>query len=163
MNSSQLHLLLADDDAEDREMFQEALGMINSSLKLTEIEDGKKLMDWLAQARNNLPDLLFLDINMPLKNGHDCLAEIKNDPQLQSLPVFIYSTSINPTYVDSLYNNGAHFYIKKPASFQHIVEVIERMLRFSEDQRRTQPPRQDFIISYGYWTDPLFDKGCSWF
>lgn len=64
MNNRQLHLLLADDDSDDREMFQEALSEVPIAAKLTEVKDGEKLMQWLNQPAEQLPDLLFLDLNI---------------------------------------------------------------------------------------------------
>lgn len=148
MNAGQLHLLLADDDSDDREMFQEALSEIPIDAKLTEVKDGEKLMQWLNQPTERLPDLLFLDLNMPRKNGHECLEEIKKNPHLQSLLVVIFSTTIDTINVDNLYNNGAHYYIQKPSSFEHLIHVIEQMLNLPEEKRRIQPTKEEFIISY---------------
>ncbi|MEI7582065.1 response regulator [Runella sp.] len=136
MNNRQLHLLLADDDSDDREMFQEALSEVPIAAKLTEVKDGEKLMQWLNQPAEQLPDLLFLDLNMPRKNGHECLEEIKRNPQLQSMLVVIFSTTINTLNVDIFYNNGAHYYIQKPSSFEHLIHVIEQMLHLPEEKRR---------------------------
>lgn len=149
MNAPHLHLLLADDDSDDREMFQEALSEVPIATKLTSVKDGEKLMQWLTQTTDNLPDLLFLDLNMPRKNGHECLEEIKKNPHLQSLLVIIFSTTVNPFNVDSLYNNGAHYYIQKPASFEHLIHVLEQMLSLPEEKKRVRPAKEDFIISYG--------------
>jgi len=147
MNATHLHLLLADDDSDDRDMFQEALSEVSVSTKFTEVKDGEKLMQWLHQSAEQLPDLLFLDLNMPRKNGHECLEEIKRNPDLQSLLVIIFSTTIDTFNVDSLYTNGAHYYIQKPSSFEQLIQVIEQMLNLPEEKRRVQPTKEEFIIS----------------
>jgi DNA-binding NtrC family response regulator len=139
---------MADDDSEDREMVQEALSEVSTTTKFSEVENGVKLMQWLSQSKDDLPDLLFLDLNMPFKNGYECLEEIKDYHELRSMHIVIYSTSINHDKVDILYKNGAHYYIKKPANFTHIVHVIERMLSLTKEKKRLQPPMQDFIIKY---------------
>ncbi len=129
MNYPQLHLLLADDDADDREFFQEALENTAFSTQLTTVQDGQELMQWLTQKRVNLPDLLFLDLNMPRKSGYECLAEIKQNPDLHELPVIILTTAANPSEIEKLYQIGAQNYIQKPSDFVKLAQVIEQVLR----------------------------------
>lgn len=128
MNYPQLHLLLADDDADDRDFFQEALENIAFAGQLTTVQDGEELMQWLTQKKGNLPDLLFLDLNMPRKNGYECLAEIKQNPDLQVLPVIILTTSSNPSEMEKLSQIGAHNYIQKPADLSKLAQVIKQVL-----------------------------------
>jgi CheY-like chemotaxis protein len=149
MKTTQLHLLLAEDDPDDRKFFEEALSEIPIATKFTTAADGEKLMKWLIQTPAPLPDLLFLDLNMPLKSGRECLEEIKKNPRLQSLPVIIFSTTVDFFNVENLYTAGAHYYIQKPHSFRHLVELIEQMLRLTEEKKQMQPLFQDFVISYG--------------
>ena len=82
----QLNFLLADDDTDDRYFFGKALKELSIPSTLTTVEDGEKLMDYLSENSKQLPDVLFLDLNMPCKNGAECLTEIKNDQQLKHLP-----------------------------------------------------------------------------
>lgn len=141
-----LHILLADDDHDDHAIFQEALHEIGINVLLTRVNDGKELMLWLMKHKNNLPDLLFLDLRMPGKNGHDCLEEIRQDPDLQSLPVIIYSSSIDFDRLEKLHTNGAQYYIKKPAVFGVIVETLKMVLHLPKENKRIQPPLHEFII-----------------
>ncbi|MBC8110037.1 MAG: response regulator [Verrucomicrobia bacterium] len=93
MISTHLNLLLADDDKDDRFFFEEALEELQVSIHLTTVNDGEQLTQLLIQQMtklpNQLPDVLFLDLNMPRKNGFECLAEIKRTKKLQHLPVII--------------------------------------------------------------------------
>lgn len=147
MNPLQLHLLLADDDEDDRAFFQDALKKIAVSVELTTVEDGEELMQWLTQKKQTLPDLLFLDLNMPRKNGLQCLLQIKQHPDLQSLPVIILSTTSNPEEVEKLYKNGAQYYIQKPGSFKQLTQILEKVIRLPEEKKRSvQPARENFII-----------------
>lgn len=129
MNIYPLHILLADDDEDDRGFFQDVLKELMLNVQFTMVEDGEELMQWLMQKKDMLPDLLFMDLNMPRKNGHQCLKEIKQHPVLKSLPVIIISTAANPIEINILYQDGAHYYIQKPNSFETLVQVIERVLR----------------------------------
>src|SRR4051812_32115664 len=108
-----LHILLADDDKDDRFFFGKALQAIPILTDLVTVEDGKKLMEHLLKNPKRLPDVLFLDLNMPRKNGSECLAEIKDSPKIKQLPVIIYSTSLHEDVADLLYEKGAHYYIRK--------------------------------------------------
>lgn len=146
MNNSLLHVLLADDDEDDRDLFQEALDELPDATLLTKVKDGVELMQWLAKQKPGLPDLLFLDLNMPRKNGYQCLAEIKQDPDLRSLPVIVLSTGINDKEMDELYAIGAWHYIQKPDSYGHLTKIIEQVFRLSQDTIQTQPPKSDFVL-----------------
>lgn len=146
MDQSLLHLLLADDDADDREWFQEALEELPVATLLTKVNDGEELMLWLQKQKPNLPDLLFLDLNMPRKDGHQCLAEIKQDPELQLLPVIILSTAVNYAQTDTLYQTGAWYYIEKPDSPGQLTKIVEQVLRLTEQKPRIQPSKKEFIL-----------------
>src|SRR5436190_18711527 len=106
MNMNSISLLLADDDADDCMFFKEALEELplNSSLKT--VNDGEQLMQLLTAKPDALPDILFLDLNMPRKTGVECLSEIKRNEKLKALTVIIYSTSLNHDVVNLLYEKG---------------------------------------------------------
>ncbi|MEP7171012.1 MAG: response regulator [Bacteroidota bacterium] len=87
-----ISILLADDDADDRDLFKEAIEETKLNVNLDFAEDGKCLIDLLCNEKR-LPDLIFLDLNMPYKTGMECLAEIRNNSTFKDIPVVIYSTS----------------------------------------------------------------------
>ncbi|WP_428661696.1 response regulator [Runella sp.] len=147
MEIKPLHILLADDDLDDCELFQAALKETAIPAELTLMDDGVNLMRLLNQPEVRLPDVLFLDVYMPRKNGLECLIEIKGHPDLQSLPVIILSQTINPMMVDALYENGALYYLQKPAGFRQQIRLIEKLLRLPDESKRVQPPKKDFVIS----------------
>src|SRR5258706_12663565 len=101
------YLILADDDKDDCILFKEALREIGSDVHFVSAEHGHALMKILNEGVF-LPDMIFLDINMPLKNGKECLAEIKHDVRLAQIPIIVYSTSTNPRDVDETYKAGAN-------------------------------------------------------
>jgi len=116
-------LLLADDDVDDCIFFKEALEELPFTSSLTTVNDGVELMQLLKRS-NNLPDMLFLDLNMPRKTGYECLSEIKSDDKLKNLPVIIISTSFEHDVVNSLYKEGADFYLCKPGDFSVLKQRI---------------------------------------
>lgn len=133
---------LVDDDKEDLELFREALREIWDRTQLTASIDCVDLLDLLPQT--TLPDVLFLDINMPKKNGLEFLAEIKQHPTLKDIPIVIYSTSIRKADIERAYELGAHYYITKPDDFEAIIEVLSRMLTL--DWKAQQPDIKRFYL-----------------
>jgi CheY-like chemotaxis protein len=137
MDNLELHLLLADDDTDDCNFFKEALDELHAVAKLVIVNDGVGLMEYLTENLNSLPHALYLDINMPRKNGFDCLAEIKSNENLKQLPVIIFSTSFDTETANKLYLNGAQHFIKKPAEFLNFKKVISKSLNFISSNTTT--------------------------
>ncbi|MFH7017585.1 response regulator [Flavobacterium sp. FlaQc-47] len=144
MNRQNYNLLLADDDEDDCAFFKEALDEIVVPADLVTVNDGVELMKFLAV--NTLPDILFLDLNMPRKNGHECLTEIKQKEELKDLPVIIFSTSLDIEIVDKMYEKGATYYIRKPGDFSKLKKVIENALITASKNNFKQPARAEFIL-----------------
>ena len=134
MNKKQLNILLADDDADDCFFFEKALREIPIPTQLTMVNNGERLMDYLSKNQEQLPDVLFLDLNMPRKSGFECLTEIVENSKLKDLPVIMFSTSytMDPNYeqsmIDVLYKLGAQDYIRKPGDFTKLKELIHQSL-----------------------------------
>lgn len=147
MFSKQLNILLADDDIDDCIFFEEALMGYSTSTTLTKIADGEQLMLYLTDKTVNLPDVLFLDLNMPRKNGFECLLEIRSSEKLKSLPVIIFSTSYEQAVVKLLYENKAHYFIRKPSAFSHYEKIINKALALTEQSEGDQPKKEDFVIT----------------
>jgi len=145
MNTNPL-VLLADDDEDDCLFFKEIIDDLPFISTLSAVNSGSDLMRLLYQTADNLPDILFLDLNMPGKTGFDCLVEIKGNNRLKHLPVVIFSTSMDPVVADSLYRHGAHYYLRKPGEFSKLKELIHRAILLLLNEDRSQPPRQDFFI-----------------
>jgi CheY-like chemotaxis protein len=138
-----LNILLADDDSTDRFFFDEALKEVFIPTHLTTVNDGEELLKYLTV--NDLPDVIFLDLNMPRKNGAECLIEIKNKPALKNIPIVIYSTSLHKEVANELYKNGAHYYLQK-CDFSELRDAIQRVLTLL-GKSPSQPSRKDFIAS----------------
>ncbi|MCW3109229.1 MAG: rcp1 2 [Segetibacter sp.] len=128
MSVSQVHILLADDDYDDCNFFKLALKELPTSPDLTIVSDGDMLMQYLEDNIDHLPSVLFLDINMPRKNGYVCLEEIKANEKLKDLPVIMFSTSNEKDKIDLLFNKGANIYIRKPSSFPELVQAIHHAI-----------------------------------
>lgn len=144
MKSNEIQILLADDDKDDCFLFKEALEELPFITKLTTINDGEQLMKVLRVARE-LPTVLFLDLNMPRKNGLECLSEIKGIENLKPLPIVIFSTSFDRDIVKLLYNYGAQYYIRKPNNFEKLKQGIHTALS-SAIQAELKPTLEDFVL-----------------
>jgi CheY-like chemotaxis protein len=145
-------ILLADDDNDDCIFFRDALQEFDAPTNLTTVCDGEQLMEYLRKAKY-LPDVIFLDLNMPRKNGFDCLKEIKQNDRLKNLPVVIISTSSEPSIMELLRTQGAQHYICKPATYYELVKVthqaINIIIQSQKAEQLNQPPMVDFVLSPG--------------
>jgi CheY-like chemotaxis protein len=139
-------IMLADDDSDDCSLFEEALAELPGPNQLHIATNGSELMHMLASGIPRIPDILFLDLNMPLKNGFECLAEIKADHRLRNIPVIVYSTSLDISVVDLLYEKGAYRYLRKPASFSELKTAIKTALGSIGREIAGQPSKDEFII-----------------
>jgi CheY-like chemotaxis protein len=142
-----MNILLADDDADDCLFFKEALEGASVPTHLTTVPDGEHLMHLLKNETHGQHDVLFLDLNMPRKNGFECLAEIKLNSKLKQMPVVVYSTSFEKEVVNQLYQNGAQYFIRKPAEFSQFKKIILQTLKMLARENNTQPAIEDFVIT----------------
>jgi len=141
-----LNILLADDDKDDRFFFAKALQTLSIKTKLETVNDGEKLMHYLEKNSDKLPDVLFLDLNMPRKNGSECLAEIKANKGLYDFPIIIYSTSLNDDIADILYRDGAYYYMRK-CDLADLVVQLEMILTRLNEKKLDRPSRSKFILN----------------
>lgn len=147
MNKKHLNILLADDDTDDCIFFKEALDELLIKTNLTTVHDGEQLMIYLGGTSREHIDVLFLDINMPRKNGFECLAEIKQTENLKELPVIIFTTSYDQKVVNSMHESGAHYFIRKPSDFAQFKKIIYQTLLLIVQDERAQPSRANFVLT----------------
>ncbi len=142
-------ILLAEDDADDRLLFREALNEIDTSTSLSTVSDGEELMTALHKnTQMETPFIIFLDLNMPKKNGFECLQEIRKSDKFKDVPVVVFSTSCQQEAINKMYENGASYYICKPNSFVKLKTSIEHILSIGLKSLFPQPPLKDFVIAY---------------
>jgi CheY-like chemotaxis protein len=141
----QLSIMLADDNDADRFLFEKALDKSILPLELIMIEDGEKLMNYLAENTNNLPDIIFLDMNIPYKNGIECLTEIKANKITKDIPVIIYSSSLEDTHMNTLYEKGAYYYMEKE-SYSDLVKNLKHILLLLKEKKFYRPLRDEFFF-----------------
>ncbi len=147
MTDEPLHVLLADDDEDDRLLFKEALEDIKIKTIVTTVNDGIELMEYLTQPDALLPDIIFLDLNMPRKDGIQCLDEIRNDSRLKDLTIAIYSTSGAERDIEETFVKGANVYIKKPNDFNTLRKVVEETMRINWQYHSSGSNKDSFMLS----------------
>lgn len=123
------NIFLADDDCEDAELFIDAITEITQDYIVTVFCNGAKLLEGLKNCKQ-YPDIIFIDINMPIMNGLEALAEIKKNSYLNLLPTVIYSTSSNQNDITKAYEIGADSYLKKPSDFKQLKAQLQTLLNF---------------------------------
>jgi len=124
MKVDPLLILLADDDEADRLLFTEAFSELSIKTTVRTVNDGMQLIEWLKKEDNTLLHFLFLDLNMPRKNGMECLKEIRSNEKLRNIFIAIYSTSYNEKDMEETFVNGANVYITKPSDFNELKQIL---------------------------------------
>ena len=134
---SAVTILMADDDADDRQMTREAFEESRLANDLRFVEDGEELMDYLKRRgkytdpeSSPRPGLILLDLNMPRKDGREALREIKADPQLKHIRVVVLTTSKAEEDIFRTYDLSAASYITKPVTFESLVEVVRALGKY---------------------------------
>lgn len=141
-----LNIALADDDEDDRLIFSEVIEELDMKTKLSLFKDGQELMDYLCLPNVLLPSLIFLDLNMPVKNGMQCLREIRQNSSLKDLAIAIYSTSSSEKDIEETFVNGANIYINKPTNFNNLRDVIEKVLQLNWQYQTSNLNRNTFLF-----------------
>lgn len=121
-------LFIVDDDVDDIQLFIEAVNEIDNSMGCSSAKNGEDALTKL-QASDKLPDIIFLDLNMPKLDGKQCLVKLKKDPRLKDIPVVIYSTSSSPKDMEEMEKLGAIFYLVKPETFTDLCVQLARLIR----------------------------------
>lgn len=123
-----ISVLIVDDDADDRQLFIEAVKEIDHDIECFTANDGKQALDLLKDTGKPLPDFIFLDLRMPRYNGKKCLMEIKKDDRLKHIPVIIYTTSREVEESQELKSMGAVYFISKPSNPEEIYYIVSFVL-----------------------------------
>ncbi len=143
---AKINILLADDDKDDCDLFEEVLGELPITANLITVSDGVLLMKKLTELADNLPDIVFIDNNMPRKTGFECLKEIKRNKKFGHLPVIIISTASGQEVIDLFFENGAHYYIHKPNNFSYLKEAILNSILLTMNSNFLKPRKADFVL-----------------
>lgn len=146
MNIEPFHILLADDDEGDRLIFKEALEELALKPIVHTANNGMELMAYLTKKNARLPHLIFLDLNMPRKNGLECLKEIRGNEKLKDISIAIYSTSANEKDIEETFRNGANIYISKPGDFNILKKLLYKAVATTHLYQGNSFNRANFLL-----------------
>lgn len=147
MNTEALHILLADDDDDDRLFFKDAINELKVKTKVTLVNDGAQLMDYLNKVEVKVPNVIFLDLNMPIKGGMQCLNEIRSNSKWNEISIAIYSTSASDEDIEETFVKGANIYIKKPNEFAELKRVLSSVISLNWQYYTSGLNKQNFMFS----------------
>lgn len=142
-----LKIILADDDKDDQELFIDALKAADIPSEVTTVENGQELLDSLRDQSQPNPDMIFIDINMPVKAGIKALEEIKKDDELRDIPAVMLSTWDHPSYIEETLNKGADLYVQKPNSFLGFVLILKKVFFLHWTRALLDPVKKLFFVS----------------
>lgn len=146
MQTDYIHIILADDDEDDRLFFTDAFSELKMKTKVNTYNDGVELMNYLNSDEAILPQVLFLDLNMPKKNGIECLHEIKADKKFDDIAIAIYSTSSSEEHIEETFVNGANIYIKKPNDFNTLKKVLSDVVAINWQYHTSGLNKDNFLL-----------------
>jgi CheY-like chemotaxis protein len=121
-------VLLIDDDNDDVELFTEAVHELSPDITCWSAKDGVAGLKLLMEELVVLPDYIFLDVNMPVMGGQECLMQIKGNSKLKNIPVFMYSTTSNDREIAKMKTIGAQDFVVKPPNFTNLVALLKSVL-----------------------------------
>ena len=130
-------LVMVDDDSDDLFLATEAISEIDAGIVFHTLSNGAELISYLDRegqfadpATAPRPDLVLLDLNMPLMDGHATLGVLREREEFRDIPVVIFSTSTAPKDIRKSYLGGANTYIAKPQSYDGLCEIMQRLSEY---------------------------------
>ncbi|MBU3821810.1 response regulator [Flavobacteriaceae bacterium XHP0103] len=146
MKEDYIKIILADDDEDDRLFFTDAFDELKINTRVQTFKDGIYLMNYLNEDNVVLPNVLFLDLNMPRKSGLECLKEIKKDPKFIDIAIAIYSTSASEEDIEKTFVMGANIYIKKPSDFKTLKKVLSEVVTINWQYHTNGLNKENFLL-----------------
>ncbi len=119
---------IVDDDTDDQEIFVAAVNEIDESIKCIAVDNCEDALQMLKKNRTELPDFIFLDLNMPRINGRQCLIELRKEEHLKHVPVIIYSTSSLKKDIEETSQLGADMFLTKPSKFDDLCKALNNVI-----------------------------------
>lgn len=147
-----LTICYADDDLDDLDFFRDVTQALDSSITLHTHNRGEKLLESLLKPP--YPQIIFIDLNMPGKNGFDVLEELKHSAKLKNIPVVIFSTSSDERMVSKCLKLGANLYLRKSSSYDAFKKSIEDTLNIN--WKTFKPSLSNFIYRNSLVNRPLY-------
>ena len=145
MDKDRLHIILCDDDEDDREFFDLVARQWAPHVMVTTVESAESLLK--ALGTSDTVDLVFLDLNMPVVSGRECLKLIRENKALDRVAVIIYSTAADDRDVEATFRNGANLYVQKPASTAGLTSILDKIAAMDKVELMVRQ-RRKFVLDY---------------
>ncbi|KQB42751.1 response regulator [Flavobacterium aquidurense] len=146
--NANIRILLTDDDEDDRDFFAEAIEDLHLSHPVEFCKNGIELLERLGDKSLDIPDIIFLDLNMPILSGFETLQQIREDIRFENIPVIaIYSTSATVDGVKNTFGLGANAYIVKPIAFGDLKKLLKKVIEIDWNERIQNVKLESFVIS----------------
>lgn len=146
MQHESILITLADDDEDDRLFFTDAFDELKINTIVNTVNNGRELLNYLNHPKTVLPNIIFLDLNMPNLNGIDCLKEIKRDDKFKDIAIAIYSTSSSDQDVENTFVLGANIYIKKPSNFNELKKILSDVVIINWQYHTNDLNKDNFLL-----------------
>ena len=141
------NIVLADDDEDDYLFLKSAAEQSASPVSITHVLNWLELLRRVS--RTPLPDIIFLDLNMPVKNGLECLELLRAEEKYDNISIIIYSTSRSRKDIDEAHRLGANYYVVKPSSQEEITRLIEKICNMNKETLLAKPEKENFLLATG--------------
>lgn len=146
MQKDYILITLADDDEDDRLFFTDAFDELKINTIVNTFNNGRELLNFLNHPESVLPNIIFLDLNMPILNGIECLQEIKKNDKFNDIAIAIYSTSSSDEDVENTFVLGANIYIKKPSDFNTLKKVLSDVVTINWQYHTSGLNKDNFLL-----------------
>ncbi len=124
------HIVIVDDDADDREIVRDAFASTSGNFEYSFLENGDRLIEFLEKSEGaTFPSLILLDLNMPGKDGRETLHDLKKSERFHHIPVIIFTTSSSHRDKNMAYDLGANCFVTKPDTFNKLIELAQSITR----------------------------------
>lgn len=142
-----IKILVTDDDQDDREFFAAAVEDLNLNHPVEFCKNGLELLDRLYDGKSEIPDIIFLDLNMPILSGFETLQQIRENDKFKDIPVIaIYSTSATKNGIATTFKLGANAYVVKPISFNDLKKLVKKVLDTNWKEKMNCKEIESFLI-----------------
>ncbi|NDP27956.1 MAG: response regulator [Flavobacterium sp.] len=148
MQQDSILITLADDDEDDRLFFTDAFDELKINTIVKTVHNGKELLNFLNLPDTVLPHIIFLDLNMPLLNGTECLKAIKQNHKFKDIAIAIYSTSSSDKDVENTFVLGANIYIQKPSNFDDLKKILSDVVILNWQYHTNSLNKDNFLLRF---------------
>ena len=145
LTNTKLNILLVEDDSDDVLFFKEAVEKLEIVNELSCVRDCMELFSLLDE--NKTFDVIFLDINLPVMDGKECLKQIKANEKYKEVPIIIFTGSSEQSDVDAVYEYGAHYHVVKPYAHINYIASLKIVLGINWKEKQPRPLKENFVVN----------------